>query len=94
MWNYTSGTIRRLTVAIVTWIVCITNSIAADAPLRVLVSGYQPWGGLAVNPTEEVVNCINTRPSDIIPGATLHAVSLPVSSLPISWHQWPIWQRE
>lgn len=45
-------------------------------PTTILVTGFEPFGGMSVNPTEQLVSALDEA---AVPGVTLHTAVLPVA---------------
>lgn len=56
-----------------------THVFAQDAILRVLITGFEPFGGYQTNPSEQLVEFINSDRCEKFEGIKLKGITLPVT---------------
>lgn len=64
---------------VVTTALIISNAYAHDTTLRILVTGFEPFGGYLTNPSAQLVEYINSDKCKGIEGVKLKGITLPVT---------------
>ena len=57
--------------------------MSQQTPIRLLLTGFEPFGGSTLNPSQVVVEAIQKQ-EIVLPGVQLHAAMLPVDTVRIS----------
>jgi pyroglutamyl-peptidase len=78
--GYTSPIVKRIFLCfILLAILFYFSSYAEASQLRILITGFEPFGGYRNNPSQQLVEYVNHKHNKDIPGTILRGVTLPVA---------------
>lgn len=71
--------VRNICIACFILLIFVPQTSAQQNQLRFLVTGFEPFGKFSTNPSNELVEFINSARNSLIDGVTLKAITLPVT---------------